>query len=143
MQVTTLPDMMLPHVKPTKLNFNLETTLAFLARHATDAQHLDFKTIIKRFIASWSTLHQLRIECADNTLPGTAFAVQDDYGRTCPMNTQRFTDTLEVLARNWQKYQGLSELDLSVLMRKLEITSFAEFDFGEPLLISQLALAAD
>jgi hypothetical protein len=137
MQVTTLP-----HVKPTTLNFNLNSTLEFLSRHASDAQNPSFKIGIQRFIASWTQLHQLQIECRED-LTSPAFAVQDDYGRTCPMNTQRFTDTLEVLARNWQKYQGLPETELMALMRKLEITSFAELDFGEPLLISKLALAAD
>jgi hypothetical protein len=137
MQVITLP-----HVKPTKLNFDLETMLEFLARHASDPQNPAFKTSIQRFIASWTKLHQLQIECAEDML-STPFAIQDDYGRTCPMNTQRFTDTLEVLARNWQKYQAFSEADLSALMRKFEITSFAELDFGEPLLITKLALAAD
>lgn len=137
MQVTTLP-----HVKPTTLNCNLNATLEFLSRHASDAHNPAFKTSIQRFIASWAKLHQLQIECSEDLL-GTAFAVQDDYGRTCPMNTQRFTDTLEVLARNWQKYQSLPELELMVLMRKLEITSFAELDFGEPLMMTKLALAAD
>jgi hypothetical protein len=143
MQVTTLP-----LVKPTVLNCNLNATLEFLSRHAPDAQNPAFATGIQRFMTSWAQLHQHRIECSDEsnngqTLPGMAFAVQDDYGRTCPMHTQRFTDTLEVLARNWQKYQGFSEQELMVLMRRFEITSFAELDFGEPLLISKLPMAAD
>jgi hypothetical protein len=139
MQVTTLP-----LVKPTVLNCNLNATLEFLSRHAPDAQNPAFATSVHRFLASWAQLHQHRVECSDQqTLPGMAFAVQDDYGRTCPMHTQRFTDTLEVLARNWQKYQALSEQDLMTLMRRFEITSFAELDFGEPLLISKLPMAAD
>ena len=147
MQVTTLP-----LVKPTVLNLNLNATLEFLSRYSPDAHNPAFATGIQRFMASWAQLHQHRIECSDGqpdgqpdgqTQPGMAFAVQDDYGRTCPMHTQRFTDTLEVLARNWQKYQSLSEQELMVLMRKFEITSFAEFDFGEPLLISKLPMAAD
>lgn len=144
MQVTTLP-----LVKPTVLNCNLNATLEFLSRHAPDAQNLAFASSVQRFLASWAQLHQHRIECSDiefssgPTQPGMAFAVQDDYGRTCPMHTQRFTDTLEVLARNWQKYQALSEQELMILMRKFEITSFAELDFGEPLLISKLPMAAD
>ena len=137
MQVTTLP-----YVRPTTLHFNLNATLGFLSRHASDAQNPAFKTSIQRFIASWTKLHQFQIECAEDSL-GMAFSVQDDYGRTCPMNTQRFTDTLEVLARNWQKYQTLPEQQLVTLIQKLEITSFAELDFGEPLLIGKLALAAD
>jgi hypothetical protein len=139
MQVTTLP-----LVKPTMLNCNLEATIEFLSRHAPNAQDEAFSTIIQRFIASWTQLHQHQIICNDQqTLPGVPFAIQDDYGRTCPMETQRFTDTLEVLARNWQKYQGFSEQELIALVRKFEITSFAELDFGEPLLISKLAMAAD
>lgn len=136
MQVT-----MLPHVKPTTLNFNLNATLEFLSRHASDAQNPTFTISIQRFIASWAQFHQLQIECAEDLL-SAPFAARDDYGRTCPMNTQRFTDTLEVLARNWQKYQTLPEQELIALIRKFEITSFAELDFGEPLLVSQLALAA-
>jgi hypothetical protein len=124
--------------------FNLDATLEFLSRYAPDAQNPAFTTSIQRFMASWAQLHQQRIECTDpQTLPGLPFALQDDYGRTCPMQTQRFTDTLEVLARNWQKYQTLSEADLITFVRRCEITSFAELDFGEPLLISKLALAAD
>jgi hypothetical protein len=139
MQVTTLP-----LVKPTMLNCNLEATLEFLSRYAPNTQDKAFGSSIQRFIASWAQLHQHQIICNDqHNLPGVPFAVQDDYGRTCPMHTQRFTDTLEVLARNWQKYQALSEQELMVLMRKFEITSFAELDFGEPLLISKLAMAAD
>jgi hypothetical protein len=151
MQVTTLP-----LVKPTVLNCNLNATLELLSRHAPDAHNPAFAIGIQRFMASWAHLHQHRIECSiesniesnnrqtdGQTLSGMPFAVQDDYGRTCPMHTQRFTDTLEVLARNWQKYQGFSEQELMVLMRKFEITSFAEFDFGEPLLISKLPMAAD
>jgi hypothetical protein len=147
MQVTTLP-----FVKPTVLNCNLNATLEFLSRYAPDVQNPAFVTGIQRFMVSWAQLHQHRIECGiesnnghtdGQTLPGMAFAVQDDYGRTCPMHTQRFTDTLEVLARNWQKYQGFSEQELMVVMRKFEITSFAELDFGEPLLISKLPMAAD
>lgn len=151
MQVTTLP-----LVKPTMLNCNLNATLEFLSRHAPDVHNPAFASSIQRFMASWAHLHQHRLEYSDGltygltdaqtdaqTLSGMAFAVQDDYGRTCPMHTQRFTDTLEVLARNWQKYRALPEQELLVLMRKFEITSFAEFDFGEPLLVSKLPMAAD
>jgi hypothetical protein len=131
-------------VKPTTLNCNLEASLEFLSRHAANTQDSAFTSSIQRFIASWTHLHQHQIICNDQqTLPGMPFAVQDDYGRTCPMETQRFTDTLEVLARNWEKYQGMPESDLIALIRKFEITSFAELDFGEPLLISKLAMAAD
>jgi hypothetical protein len=131
-------------VKPTMLNLNLEASLEFLSRHAANTDDAAFKPSIQRFITSWAQLHQHQITCNDQaTLPGVPFAVQDDYGRTCPMQTQRFTDTLEVLARNWEKYRGLSEAELMALIRKFEITSFAELDFGEPLLIGKLALAAD
>jgi hypothetical protein len=131
-------------VKPTMLNCNLEITLKFLSRHATDAQNPEFPTGIQRLITSWARLHRLEIVCDDGLrMPGTAFAIQDIHGRTCPMQTQRFTDTLEALGRNWQKYLALSEADLIVFMRRFEITSFSELDFGEPLLRNELALAAD
>jgi hypothetical protein len=131
-------------VKPTLLNCNLESTLRFLSRHAPDAQNPEFTVAIQRLISSWARLHQHEIVCDDQLrMAGTAFAVQDIHGRTCVMQTQRLTDTLEALGRNWQKYSALSEHDLISFMRRFEITSFSELDFGEPLLRLELALAAD
>jgi hypothetical protein len=135
---------MKPLGKPTLLNYNLEITLKFFSRHATDTQNPEFPTGIQRLITSWAKLHGLEIICDDQLrMTGTAFAVQNIYGRTCPMQTQRFTDTLEALGRNWRKYLDSSEQDLISFMRRLEITSFSELDFGEPLLRIELALAAD
>ena len=142
MQVTTLPPMK-SSVKPTLLNCNLESTLRFLSQHAPDAQNPEFAIGIQRLISSWARLHQQEIVCDDQLRTGTAFAVQDIHGRTCVMQTQRFTDTLEALGRNWQKYSALSEQDLISFLRRFEITSFSELDFGEPLLRIELALAAD
>jgi hypothetical protein len=139
MQVTTLP-----YVTQTKLNCNPNASLEFLSRYAQDTLNPAFETSIQRFIAAWAQLHGQQIECDDQLRsPGTAFVVQDAQGHTCPMQTQRCTDTLEVLARNWQKYQTFSDQALLLAMRNFEITSFAEFDFGEPLPFTTLALAAD
>ena len=131
-------------VKPTLLNCNLESTLRFLSPHTPDARNSEFTICIQRLIASWARLHQQEIICDDSLrVVGTAFAVQDIHGRVCVMQTQRLTDTLEALGRNWQKYSALSEQDLITFMRRFEITSFSELDFGEPLLRLELALAAD
>ena len=139
MQVTTLP-----YVTPTKLNCNPNATLEVLSRHAQDTLNPAFQSSLQRFIEAWAQLHGQTIECEDQLrLPGTAFVVQDALGRTCPMQTQRCTDTLEVLARNWQKYGAFSDQALLCAIRNFEITSFAEFDFGEPLPFTTLALAAD
>jgi hypothetical protein len=139
-----MPATTLPCVQPTRLDYDSDATLEFFSRHAFNSSDPNFATTIQQFVTSWATLHDHRLELRDRAaLPGTAFAVRDDFGRTCPMHTQRFTDTLEVLSRNWQKYRTFSEHDLSLVMRRLEITSFAELDFGEPLGRIELALAAD
>ena len=131
-------------LKPTLLNCNLEFTLRFLSLHTPDAQNPEFTVCIQRLITSWASLHQQELVCDDSLrVPGTAFAVHDIHGRVCVMQTQRLTDTLEALGRNWQKYSALSEQDLITFMRRFEITSFSELDFGEPLLRLELALAAD
>ena len=95
MQVTTLP-----YVTPTKLNHNPNATLEFLSRHAQDTQNPAFETSVQRFIAAWAQLHEQQIESDDQLgSPGTALVVQDAQGRICPMQTQRCTDTLEVISK--------------------------------------------